>query len=116
MKVYYIYRYNFYAAHLAAYLHLGIKNIPWNKNTCIAEMQFMRYGLGSCNEEIYVANYGRNKKIFVNLLRGIGAIYDTDIKIVDLSVLDRAAYRYSKERTRLYVENRLEAIVYENNI
>ncbi len=116
MKIYYIYRYNFYAAHLAAYLHLGIKNIPWNKNTSIAEMQFEFYGLSPENQEIYVANYGGNKQIFINLLKGIGAIYNIDIKIVDLSKLDQVAYRYFKDRTRRYIEMRLEALQHENNI
>ena len=116
MKIYYIYRRNLYAAHLAAYLHLGINNPVKQKNIKIENMQYLYCGLGRKGEEIYIANYGRNKRIFINLLEGIAQIYNIRIKIVDLSGFEEVRYLISKEKTRLNIMNKLEAELNENHI
>jgi len=116
MKIYYIYRRNLYAAHLAAYLHLGINNPVKQKNNRIKEMQYLYCGLSSKGEEIYIANYGSNKRIFVNILEGVAKIYDVRIKVVDLSSFDKLQYLCSKKNTRLKLMNKLEAGLDENHI
>ena len=114
MKIYYIYKKNTYAAQLAAYLHLGINNTTEYKNIQIEKMQFIYCGISKNNEEIYIANCGRNKKIFINLLKGIGKIYGIELKIIDLSKYDSFPYIFSSSLTKLNINNKNGVLFHEN--
>lgn len=104
MKIIYVVRRNHYAAILAAYIHLGIKNTPGYENNCIDKMQYKYLGISKGLEEVYIANCGSRKGIFMNLLEGWRIIDDIELKIVDLTMFDAPPYLFSRKLTKLVLE------------
>lgn len=116
MKIFYVYQKNYYAAILAAYIHLGINNSHPYKNIYIDKMQYKYCGISRSLDEIYIANCGKNKEIFINLLEGWGKINDIELKIFDLCMLDRLPYLLSRKLTKRMLEKKLEELFNENSL
>lgn len=88
MKNIYIYRHNDYAAIRAAYLRLKIpKEIP--RVIPLKTMKLYFIGVDENLEEVYLLKYAIKKTILINILMGIGEIFNEEIYIIDLTRYDQ---------------------------
>ncbi|SDK41425.1 DUF3189 family protein [Natronincola ferrireducens] len=88
MKIIYTYKKDVYAAYRAAYLHLRLNPSlipkPINKlKDMNKEVKLYYAGLDEELNEVYIANGGRNITIFNNVIKGVGNIYQEEIKIIN---------------------------------
>lgn len=114
MKIIYIYRKWDYAAILAAYLHLKGNPPHKTENYTLEIMKPYYIGLDEKGREIYLLKYKAKKEILVNILYGLGDIFNEEIKIIDLCKFDGILPRFLGCKTNF--RKALEDFIYENNL
>ncbi|MCC5911885.1 MAG: DUF3189 family protein [Clostridiaceae bacterium] len=90
MKIIYAYKKNIYAALKAAYLHLKLQEDGISRSKEALEKMHHQIkphyiGLDENLNEVYVANYGRKKEIFNNVIKGLGNMYEEEVEIINLT-------------------------------
>lgn len=89
MKILYIYKKNMYAALEAAYIHLKLdvfllNTMEYDLGRKYKQNTLHYIGMDEEYNEVYVINYGRNIKIFKNIINSFGQLYKEEIKIIAL--------------------------------
>lgn len=121
MKIVYIFRNNDYAAILAAYIHLKI-NIPtrFQQRIPLEKMKLYYMGVDEEQKEVYLLKYSMKKHILMNILQGIGNIFNEGVRIIELErfdgFLNNAFYKYIYQHNIKKHRKELEDYIYENNL
>ncbi|SCX87665.1 hypothetical protein [Alkaliphilus peptidifermentans] len=116
MKYFYSYKKNDYAALLAAYLHL---EMDYNQITEKKLKPYKLYYMGSDRklDEVYLIKYPSSKKeTLMNILNGMGYIFNENSIINDLSKYDGLFYRLYKNNIKKDIEMRVVEWRHENNL
>lgn len=114
MRMIYIYRYNDYAAITAAYLHLKMNTEQIQVQSKLQPMKLYYVGIDEELKEIYLLKYTIKKSILMNILQGIGNIFNEDVVIQDLYVYDRIIYRMFNQWSITRMRRKMRAGVDED--
>ncbi|MBM7614568.1 DUF3189 family protein [Alkaliphilus hydrothermalis] len=120
MKIIYIFRNNDYAAILAAYIHLKI-NIPPNlEQAPLKKMKLYYMGVDEEQRQVYLLKYSMKKHILMNILHGVGNIFNEGIRIIELKrfdgFLNNVYARYTNQYKMKKYRKELEDYIHENNL
>ncbi len=117
MKIIYIFRKNDYAATLAAYLHLKL-NISLKDSQKSYEIMKLHYlGIDEKNSEVYLLKYNIKKYILMNIIYGLGNIFNEEVRVIDLSRFDCCLIQIlTKFSFKNYKNTLKEYINDENNL
>lgn len=120
MKIIYIFRNNDYAAILAAYIHLKMKIPSKIQQAPLKKMRLYYIGIDEEQKEVYLLKYSMKKHILMNILVGIGDIFNEGVKIIELERFDgffnNFFYKYIYKHNMKKYRKELEDYIYENNL